>query len=79
MKEKKIIEFRMVDDACVVCGEHAHLGGGHLFRGYSLADEWYIDEHGWLCNGEIWICLVCQWKLRRILELSEKFPFNRRK
>jgi hypothetical protein len=57
---KKIIEFRMAEDCCVICGDHASLGGGHYFRGWKVGNGWYMDSEGWLCNKKkVWICPTC--------------------
>jgi len=56
---KKIIEFRMAEDCCVICGDHASLGSGHYFRGWKVGNGWYMDSEGWLCNKKVWICPTC--------------------
>jgi hypothetical protein len=74
-KHEERCEFRIAEDSCVICGAHAKLGGGHLFKGIKLVEyegiEWYLDDYGWLSTGYIWICPDCQTKLRRILKFLE--------
>ena len=62
-KGKRNIEFRTIQDCCEICSQHA----GHYFRGKHLLTyktrfaeiDFYIDERGFICTGEIWICPEC--------------------
>jgi len=72
-KRKRKIEFRIIEDCCSICAYHA----GHYFRGKHLLTyqtrfdeiDFYIDERGFICTGEIWICPECLKALKEVLNL----------
>jgi len=64
----KDVKVRMVDDACLFCGKHGEIAGGHLFVGQRNSKGWLISKSGWVCiehlvNCAVQVCPDCAKKL----------------
>lgn len=50
--------IRMADDACLFCGLHGEIVGGHLFVGKRQKDETLLSASGWWCIEHLACCAV---------------------
>lgn len=58
------VTLRLADDACLFCGLHGEIAGGHVFIGKRNKEGWLVSDSGWVCiehkaNCEVQICPTC--------------------